>query len=228
LCALGVALLGEVLKRAEAIGHIAKHTEASGREVLEVRIFGEVDPIDHPARLCVPVADARADGPVVIDVDLQFAFELVAPACAAILDVGRRSEVRPQEMTVLVQQISRRQENSVAVEGDAVEEAGRDLRAETQGRPHRLVVDDLGSEWNGHGPRRSPIAATDIVRVAAGAIGAHRFLPVIGADKRSDHEVASIANLDVLTDIQGDIDRALAPPIAYADFPLGFGGRGMA
>ena len=106
MCALGVALLGEVLKRAEAIGHIAKHTEASGREVLEVRIFGEVDPIDHPARLCVPVADARADGPVVIDVDLQFAFELVAPACAAILDVGRRSEVRPQEMTVLVQQIS--------------------------------------------------------------------------------------------------------------------------
>ena len=75
MSALGVALLGEVKKRPEAVGHIAKHTEALRREVLEVR---------------------------------------------------------PQEITVLVQQISRRQEGSVAAERGAVEEAGRDLRAETK------------------------------------------------------------------------------------------------
>ena len=150
MSALGVALLGEVKKRPEAVGHIAKHTEALRREVLEVR---------------------------------------------------------PQEITVLVQQISRRQEGSVAAERGAVEEAGRDLRAETKGRPHRLVVDDLGSDWHGYGPRRSAIAATDIVCVAAGAIGAHRFLPVVEADKGADHEVAAIANLEVLTDIQGGIDQ---------------------
>jgi hypothetical protein len=59
-----------MLEGAEPVGYVAENTESLRGEVLEVGFCVEMDEVADPACLRVPVADAGADGPVVVRVDL--------------------------------------------------------------------------------------------------------------------------------------------------------------
>src|SRR5581483_9159457 len=90
------------LERREAPSDVAEHAETLARKVVQLDLGVDVNEVGVAVgRVGEPVADAGAELPVGREVVADFAFELIAPARAAVDNVGRGAEVAAEIVAVL-------------------------------------------------------------------------------------------------------------------------------
>ncbi len=99
----------------------------------------------------------------------------------------------------------------VRAHGQPVPELRSQLGADTQRRPARFVADHLNGIRHENVPGLPAEQAPDVVAVAADAIGADVFLPVVEADEEAHHDTRRAIDQG---EVLGDVDRAVGEIVA--------------